>query len=484
LVAQTLNKSGFDVDVLCDDYFHCMSYPEWETQYLLLDPSLQVKIPKEKLERDPSGGHRPKWFAQGHRADAVEYLLAKRKDLRDESDHLWIKLIDQSLPAKHHYSPEFTITSAPRKYSILKFTFPKLWKITINLVENLVDRIFRKIVTVVGHKLYYSANKYSRLVDLMVPDFVLRPLIVKFYGKEICRKIRELCSHYDEIVLFGPSALWAYLIPDQKFSFLEHGTVRYASERSDLLSIVLYRVYLNSRAILVTNGDVFSSPQLLPKATLIPTIHPIVWFEESPEELGHEFLLREWQPWAKICNRKFLFLPVRQDWKAKGVNFYLQNLNVIADEFPELEFVFTNWGADLDAAKQIVGGYNLVDRVHWIDTMSRPVLATIALRSTLVLDQMALPHFGSTAPQVLSLGVPVCSSYDPVSTKEIAIEAAPILPVGSIDDVLSHIRKLSLAENRSEYSISAIRWIKNWHSEDRIVEDFKLLFNAKKGNHD
>jgi hypothetical protein len=70
-----------------------------------------------------------------------------------------------------------------------------------------------------------------------------------------------------------------------------------------------------------------------------------------------------------------------------------------------------------------------------------------------------------------------------VSTREIAIEAAPILPVANVEDLLSHIRKLSLEQNRTEFSISAINWIKKWHSEDRIVQDFELLFNAKKGNH-
>ena len=479
LAGQALNKSGFDVDVLCDDYFHCMAYPEWESQYLLLEPSLQTKISREKLEIHSNVYKRPNWFAQGLRVDAVEYLIAKRKNLVTDSERLWIKLIDQSFPNQEHNSQEIASDSASRKYNILKFSFPKLWRIVVNLIS----RFFTRAVNVLGRKLFYSADRYSHLVDLLVPDIFLRPLIVKFYGKDICSRIEELCTHYDEVVLFGPSALWAYLIPNQEFSFLEHGTVRYASERSDLLSIVLHRVYLNSKAILITNGDIFSSPQLLPKATMIPTVHPIVWFEESPEELGDEFLLREWQPWDRIRNKKFLFSPVRQDWKVKGVNFYLQNLKIIVGEFPELEFVFTNWGADLDAAKEMVNSFHLIDRVHWIDTMSRPVLATIALKSTLVLDQMALPHFGSTAPQVLSLGVPVCSSYDPKSTKEIALEPAPILPVSNIEDLLLHIHNLSSENKRMEYSISAIKWIQKWHNEVRVVGDFKELFKAMKGDY-
>ena len=339
------------------------------------------------------------------------------------------------------------------------------------------------ITTTLASKIYSRVARYPKLVDLFIPNFLLRPVLRRFYGKEICTKISNLCKYYDDVVLFGPSALWAFLITSQKFSFFEHGTVRYASEKSDLFSIILHRVYLKSKAILVTNGDAFSTPRLLPNAEMIPTVHPIVWFNESFEVQGDEFLSIEWSIWRELRNRKFLFSPVRQDWDVKGVDFYLINLKKIADEFPELEFVFTNWGADLVSAKQMISDANLDSRVHWVDTMSRPLLATIAMKSFLVLDQMALPHFGSTAPQMLSLGVPVASSYNPASTWEIASEAAPILPILSLQDLILHIRNLYSDFYRTEYSLMAKSWVDKWHSQDRIVRDFTRLFELMEGKH-
>ncbi len=477
MVAQTLNNSGFDVDVLCDDYFHCMAYPEWEYLNLLLKSSEQIKIPRNKVNTNAGEFVRPKWFAQGARNDAVEYLLAKRKLQQKLQDELWAKLLNESLPIELPEKEGETVSDLSHKLNIRKFTFPKLWKISTSLFKNFLKRI----VNTTTKKTFFVLARYSKLKYFFIPDFLLRPILTQFYGKQICNKIDELCKYYDEVVLFGPSALWAFLITNQKFSFFEHGTVRYASEKSDLFSFVLHRVYLKSKGILVTNGDVFSTPELLPKAEMIPTIHPIIWYKESFEVQGEEFLLREWSEWQFLQNKKFLFSPVRQDWDAKGVDFYLINLKKIADVFPELEFVFTNWGADLESAKQIVRNVNLDSRVHWIDTMSRPLLATIAMKSFLVLDQMALPHFGSTAPQMLALGVPVASSYNPASTQEIAAEPAPILSIFTLQDLMMHIHNLSSDSYRNEYSVLARSWVEKWHSKDRIVRDFTRLFEIMKG---
>lgn len=480
LIGQILNKAGHDVDVLSDDYFHCMAYPEWENLNLLLSQSEQIKMPCDKITKNNIPYVRPSWFSQGNRNDAINYLISKRDGDLTHAQTIWAKLLQQSFDFQVDEAPNTFETGEKYKYRLANFTFPKLFIISKSILRN----IFVRVINFVARKFFIGANVYTRFTKFLVPNFFLRPLVRQFYGRETCEQMRDLCEKYEEVVLFGPSAIWGFLLKGIDFAYFEHGTVRYASEQSDLMSIVLSRVYKECKRILVTNGDVFSTLDALPKAKLIPTVHPLVWISDETQRMADDFLQKEWDQWATLKDKSFLFCPVRQDWDAKGVDFYLRNIEEISQMFPNLEFVFTNWGADLNASKRLLDDSLVNSKCHWIDTMSRPLLITIARKSLLVLDQLALPHFGSTAPQVMSIGIPVVSSYVPDSTKEIAKEAAPIFAIHGIEDLIDHLKFLSDPLNRKNYEKTSIRWIEKWHNDNRILSDFHLLFEINEDKND
>jgi glycosyltransferase involved in cell wall biosynthesis len=86
-----------------------------------------------------------------------------------------------------------------------------------------------------------------------------------------------------------------------------------------------------------------------------------------------------------------------------------------------------------------------------------------------VFDQIALPHFGATAPEALACGVPVIMSYDPASTRWIIPEPAPILTAWTPEDVVAQVKLALDPEWRVEFRKKAERWIKQYHSLDTAI---------------
>jgi hypothetical protein len=91
--ARIQRQYGIDADVICYDYYHIMSCPEWE------DASFEGDV-------DPNfpnwwatslkGWCRPDWFAQGPANACVQYLRAKQLGLPRLQSVLWVHLQAQS----------------------------------------------------------------------------------------------------------------------------------------------------------------------------------------------------------------------------------------------------------------------------------------------------------------------------------------------------------------------------------------------------
>jgi hypothetical protein len=93
-------------------------------------------------------------------------------------------------------------------------------------------------------------------------------------------------------------------------------------------------------------------------------------------------------------------------------------------------------------------------------------------------DQVALPHFGATAPEAMAAGTPVLMSYDPASTSWIVPEPAPILTVWTPADVVTQTLVALDPAWRLEYRRSAERWIREYHSSKRVVEEHEAMYRT------
>jgi glycosyltransferase involved in cell wall biosynthesis len=92
--AKFLNRSGFDCDVICYDYYHVMACPEWEdADYTgeILDP-----LAPDWRAVDLHGFQRPRWFAQGPLLLCHKYLLARRRGNEALARSTWWQLAEAS----------------------------------------------------------------------------------------------------------------------------------------------------------------------------------------------------------------------------------------------------------------------------------------------------------------------------------------------------------------------------------------------------
>lgn len=476
LIAELLNSQGIHVDVMCDDYFHCMAYPEWENIAFGVDQHSQIKIDKSKLNKNYE---RPKWFAQGNRDTVLNYLISKNNGDTEESILNWQLLenqnfISQSLNLSEISTTQINVPALNHSENPKKVRINRLLKyMTLLNITHLKTNFFQVVKRLL--QATFTSKLFEKFLVLNIPFFLLRRLVKVFYGEKTVEKIKLLTSFYDEIILFGPSAIWAAVLPTVKIRFFEHGTIRYANEKHDLFAKILSRVYKRAEFVFITNGDVYSYLHAIPRAQVVPTIHPIKFRMELEKIKSENILSNEIKDWESIKRAGYLFCPVRQDWDVKGIDFYVKNLDKICEMFPNIIIVLTKWGNDLEKAINLINGKFYADRIRWINTYSRPVLAVLMQHSILVLDQTALPHFGSTAPQALAMGAPVVAKYDPASTSYIFEVPAPIFSIETVEDLLHAISYYLEPSVRIKHSELAVNWVEKYHSEARLMLDFESI---------
>jgi hypothetical protein len=88
-----------------------------------------------------------------------------------------------------------------------------------------------------------------------------------------------------------------------------------------------------------------------------------------------------------------------------------------------------------------------------------------------VLDQIALPHFGATAPQALAAGRPVVMSYRPESTAWIVSQPAPILAAFTPEEVCEAVTIALDPKWRVTFNSRAVQWTDEQHSVQRLLND-------------
>ena len=121
--ARIQREYGIEADVLSYDYYHVMGTPEWEDEEF--SDSINDMYPNW-WETSLGGWKRPKWFAQGPKANACLYLLAKQLKLENLTEVLW-DVIEQK-------SYERTVSESPKGPKI-KRSFLRQKLASINLAR-------------------------------------------------------------------------------------------------------------------------------------------------------------------------------------------------------------------------------------------------------------------------------------------------------------------------------------------------------------
>lgn len=283
---------------------------------------------------------------------------------------------------------------------------------------------------------------------------------------------RKAFEHFDVVQCYGTHPLWGYLAGNRPYIGFEHGTLRDFTLADNTISRLTALGYRRADHTFITNGDCLAYAKAIGISNYSAMIHPID-VELHRRDLGEPRAITKKRFEADIL----LFCPLRHDWKIKGTDVHLRALPLIRASLPgRVVLLLIDWGLETAASRTLLAELGCQDRVVWLPPLSRIPMARLMRAADVVLDQIALPHFGATAPQALAAETPVISSYRPESTDWIVGEPAPILPAFSPEQVRDAVLTALHPEWRDAFRKRARRWVDTYHHPERLVKEHVRVY--------
>lgn len=450
--AKLLNEAGLECDVICHDYYHIMATPEWE------DAEIQGPIP-DQLRPDWSAVNlnrftRPRWFAQGPALFCIYYLLAKRRNQRIRASYWWRVLgLSRSLLSRQGDWIVEEVLS-------LVFLFKEL---SARLKSKLG---FRRASN--EERRQDLVREFARLYPERADKLTLRDLDM---FRSLLPLWKELFEEYDMVQAYATCPILPLLAGKRPYVSYEHGTLRDIPFAPTQLGRTTAIGYALADGVLITNGDCLKSVAPLKIKNYAPMVHPVDERDYTGIAWGVERV-------HDVLRAKYVFLcTLRHDWKIKGTDVYLRALPLLAKELGRtFKLLLTRWGEQLVESKALIHALGVADLIHWIEPVPRRALIRLQKSVDVLFDQVALPHFGATAPEAIAAGVPVLMSYNPEFTDWIVSEPAPILTVWTPEDVVRQTLVALDPNWQRDYRQRAQRWIREQHSAKRVIESHLSMY--------
>jgi len=275
---------------------------------------------------------------------------------------------------------------------------------------------------------------------------------------------RALLQQYDIVQAYATDVVYPLLCAKRPYLGFEHGTLRDFTLGDSATCRLTAWGYHDADHVFITNGDCLEYARRIGVSRFTPMVHPL-------DDRRIRSIVGEYDELHRVHGVKYLFLcPLRHDWAVKGTDRYIRALPRLADELRrDFRVIMTRWGMQLDDSIRLAKELGVDDLIVWEEPLNRGRMVRMQKSCDVVFDQIALPHFGATAPQAIAAGVPVVMSYDPESTRWIIPESAPILSAWTPDEVVDAVHAALDPQWRANYVERAQDWFDTYHSGDRAV---------------
>lgn len=469
LNAKFLRSIGVDAHVVSYNYQHVMATPEWEEIELLHGHGDDYSPKFSKY--DLCEYRRPNWFVSGPLVvcvSAISGLCGKRPSRLLRGWHYCfeslLNLTAKTLGERAGFALNLLITN-PQLLAC------KIW-------EQFVLRKFAKYRTSDFNSRLNpkGSKKRQSIIKFFDQAFPLRP--DRLVAKDIApfqlstHHFRRMFKNYDIVQCYATEPIHALLSDKRPYVAFEHGTLRDFTMEDAPLHRLTALAYRGADHTFITNGDCLAYAEQLGIENHSAIIHPID-VQQHRQDFGTAIpkLRRD------IGGDVILFCPIRHDWDVKGTDVHLRALPLIKDRVNgRVKLVLISWGMQVSDSKALLEELGCADDVVWCSSMSRITMIKHLQAADVVLDQMALPHFGSTAPQSIAAGVPVVSSYVPESTKYIIREPAPILPAFNPEEVADAVVQAIDPQWRAGYLERARSWTDKYHHPNNVVDGLLTVY--------
>jgi glycosyltransferase involved in cell wall biosynthesis len=498
LNAKLLNAAGYDCDVICYDYYHAMACPEWEEADFRGDIDDPLRPDWARL--DLGGYVRPRWFAQGPQNLVIDYLIAKRRGHDALADALWSDLgvanrTREGLPARFKTLRRMWLLwclararAIPQRVWIGLGRFGDRYGVLGWLFASMLAPLVMLLLLP-----FYLTAKYrdsGRDAALAVVERTLRDLQRRFTTafptrtdtltradwapyRSVLEQWAELFSYYDIVQAYSTDVAYPLLTGHRPYVGFEHGTLRVYTLCDSAVCRLTALGYREADHVLITNGDCLEYAHKIGVESFTPMLHPI-------DDSRIEAAVGAYDELHRHYGVDHLFLcPLRHDWAIKGTDHYIRALPGIASRIgTSFRVIMTGWGSQLNDSRALAEELGVADFIAWVEPMKRGELIRMQKSVDIVFDQIALPHFGATAPQAIAAGVPVIMSYEPESTKWIIAEPAPVLRAWSADDVVEAVTRAIDPAFRAQHVAAAKAWFDKNHSGAEAVRRLSAAYHA------
>lgn len=479
-----LRSVGIDAHVLSYDYDHVMATPEWEDVELLNGHGNDF-LPSFS-DKDLKSYRRPEWFVSGPFASCTSKLLklcGKRLSVME-------RIVGQVLELRFDWVGRLLGDRARYGVRLLLanpgFLLFKIWTLLKRRLKleskssdnnSFVAAIDRWLLMSPFVKATIGADEAGADLikehDQIFPEHKgkLRSVDVASYLLRV-REYRRIFELYDIVQCYATEPIHALVSGIRPFVAFEHGTLRDFTMGDVPQHRMTALAYRKADHTFITNGDCLEFAKRLGIENYTPIIHPID-VEQHRHNYGDAIaaLRREFD--ADVV----LFSPIRHDWKIKGIDVHLRAFPLIKERLRKrVKLVLIRWGNQVADSQALLENAGCGDDVIWRDSMCRITMIKHIRASDVVLDQMALPHFGATAPQAIAAGTPVISSYIPESTKWIIQEPAPILAAFTPEDVVNTVCIALDSEWRAQYQMRARKWCDTYHHPNNVIRDHLTVY--------
>lgn len=274
----------------------------------------------------------------------------------------------------------------------------------------------------------------------------------------------EILSRHD-VNYIASTPFPAYASGKPYCIFSVGGDLQFDCGRSDDLGRAMRQSFKSARFVFASNPHTLGHCRRFGLKNAVYLPYPMDSDTYCP---GDGRARAEWV--ARFGGEVFVLTTARVDSGVKGQTSAMQQaLFQVAEERPEVRFLFLGWGAQVDDLKAHAAERGLADRVIVLPPVGKKRLIDYYRSCDIVLDQFVYGYLGATALEAASIGKPVvmklhAGQYAPLYHDDVA----PVEQAGTPDEVRAALLRLSAsAGHRAERGRLMHQWLLRNHGEEK-----------------
>lgn len=245
------------------------------------------------------------------------------------------------------------------------------------------------------------------------------------------------------------------------------GDMQFDCGRPDDHGRAMRAAFAGARFILVSNPHMLGHCRRLGLANAVYLPYPMDSDHYCP---GEGLARKEWI--ARFGGEVFVLTTVRIDRDVKGHSeVFFDMLLTVANERPEVRFIFLGWGANAEEFKARVAALGMQDRLIMLPPVGKQRLIDYYRSCDIVLDQFVYGYYGATALEAASIGKPVImklrtEQYAPLYNDDVA----PVLNASTPAEIRECLLGLiDSPQRRQEMGGKLREWLVRNHGEQKTV---------------